>query len=184
MNKSTKGAVAAAAAGVLLLGGAGTLAYWTDADIIDGLTINSGHFKMDGADCDAATWTLDGGDPYTDQLLVPGDTVTKECDVIMDIAGEHLTHADFEVERGVVLDEELQDQVLVTFSVNGSNTDVNNVPVTDGQVIPVAITVEWPWDADGNGEANNVSNVVGGFQAVLNDITLTATQEHLEEDNN
>ncbi len=40
MKKSTKGALAAAAAGSLLLGGAGSLAYWTDAESITGTSIN------------------------------------------------------------------------------------------------------------------------------------------------
>ncbi len=36
MNKTTKGALAASAAAVLLLGGAGSLAYWSDAETIQG----------------------------------------------------------------------------------------------------------------------------------------------------
>ena len=42
MKKSTKGAVAAAAAGVLLLGGAGSLAYWTADGAADGGSITAG----------------------------------------------------------------------------------------------------------------------------------------------
>ena len=36
MNRSTKGAVAVAAAGVLLLGGAGTIAVWTNTASVSG----------------------------------------------------------------------------------------------------------------------------------------------------
>ena len=46
MKKSTKGALAAAAAGSLLLGGAGSLAYWTDAETVGGGSIASGHLKL------------------------------------------------------------------------------------------------------------------------------------------
>ena len=45
MKKSTKGALAATTAGVLLLGGAGSLAFWSDS--IGGSTISSGHISLD-----------------------------------------------------------------------------------------------------------------------------------------
>ena len=41
MNRTTKGAIAAGAAAVLLLGGAGSLAYWSDCQDAAGGTINS-----------------------------------------------------------------------------------------------------------------------------------------------
>ena len=61
MKKSTKGAFAAAAAGSLLLGGAGSLAYWTDASTVDGKAITSGHLQLNPitATCDDS-WQLDG----------------------------------------------------------------------------------------------------------------------------
>ncbi len=46
MNKSTKGALAAACGGVLLLGWAGSLAYWTDGTNIDGDSFASGHLQL------------------------------------------------------------------------------------------------------------------------------------------
>lgn len=78
MRKSTKGALAAVAAGALLLGGAGTLAYWTDEATIAGTDITTGHLTVDATDCEAGTlvWTLEGDafDPTTD-TLIPGDTL-------------------------------------------------------------------------------------------------------------
>ncbi len=46
MNRSTKGAIAAAAAAVLLLGGAGSLAYWSADGEVGGDTITSGSFTL------------------------------------------------------------------------------------------------------------------------------------------
>src|SRR4051794_282011 len=89
MNKSTKGALATSAAAVLLLGGAGTLAYWNDSATVPGGTVQSGQLEL-GAPVCGAGWTLDGGTAFTTQLLVPGDTLTKVCTVDLVATGEHL----------------------------------------------------------------------------------------------
>ena len=60
MKKSTKGAVAVAAAAVLLTGGAGTLAYWSDSVDLPGGSISSGSLSLGTPDCGSG-WTLDGG---------------------------------------------------------------------------------------------------------------------------
>ena len=67
MNKTTKGAIAAAAAGALLLGGIGSLAYWTDSDPVGGGTFTAGSLSLTPlSTCD--TWNLDtaepGGSPF------------------------------------------------------------------------------------------------------------------------
>ncbi|MGO3148182.1 MAG: alternate-type signal peptide domain-containing protein [Leucobacter sp.] len=98
MKKSTKGAIAAVGAAALLLGGAGTLAYWNAEAPVAGGTINAGELKLtDTSDCENLPWTLDGGedaagvsfDPDTD-LVVPGDVLTKTCDFGILAQGEHL----------------------------------------------------------------------------------------------
>ena len=58
MNKNVKGSLAAAAAAVLLLGGAGSLAFWNDSQTVAGTTINAGELKLDAASCSAAGWTV------------------------------------------------------------------------------------------------------------------------------
>ena len=98
MNKTTKGAVAAAAAGVLLLGGAGSLAYWNATGTVAGGTISSGELTLTNADCDPgvgttdSVWTIDGGtafNPATEKI-VPGDTLTKVCTYTITASGTHL----------------------------------------------------------------------------------------------
>ena len=107
MNKTTKGAVAAAAAGVLLLGGAGSLAYWNATGTVAGGTISSGQLTLTNPDCDPDTtagaigsvWKLDDGttfDPDT-QKIVPGDTLTKVCTYDITASGAHLLTADLTV---------------------------------------------------------------------------------------
>lgn len=92
MKKTTKGALAAAAAGTLLVGGAGTLAFWTDSATVDGTSVNSGHLTLAETDC--GDWQLDteggpGGD-LGSRTLVPGDVLTKVCTYDLDASGAHL----------------------------------------------------------------------------------------------
>lgn len=100
MNKSSKGVLAAAAGGVLLLGGAGSLAYWNDAASVAGGTLSSGRLTLTDTTtgtCSSAPWTLDSAEsptgatfnPATD-TLVPGDVLTKTCTYTIGAVGTHL----------------------------------------------------------------------------------------------
>lgn len=178
MKKSTKGAIAAAGASVLLLGGAGTLAFWTDTESTPGATITTGHLDLTDLDCGTG-WTLDGGTAYTTQLLVPGDSLTKTCTAALDIAGTHFTQADFAVTvpsdltgNAALLAELSAPDIDVT--VNGTpQASATNVAVADGDAVAVAITIEWPF-----GVEDNDANVVGGVSATLDQIAIKVTQNH------
>ena len=177
MKKSTKGALAAGGAAVLLLGGASTLAFWTDSATTEGTTINSGHLNLDAENCGAG-WTLDGGAAYVDQLLVPGDTLTKTCTYTLDIAGEHLRQVDFAVEAptDVTGAQALIDELNVTTTVSLNGTEqgsATNVPVADGDAVAVGIVIEWPY-----GVEDNDSNQPAGLSATLDELTVTVTQNH------
>lgn len=176
MHRNTKGALAAAAAGALLLGGAGSLAFWTDTATVDGTSIASGHLKLVDGGCDGG-WKLEKAS-YAGQLLVPGDTLHKVCTFTVDAEGEHL-EADFDMSRGTGLtgDAALLDEIEVSssFSVNGlADADGKSVSVKDGDVIRVAMQVTWPEGTN----PDNDSNVASGLTAALDDITVTATQSH------
>lgn len=185
MKKTTKGALAAGSAAVLLMGGAGTLAYWTDSVTTEGTDIASGHLSLDLDECQG--WELDGGAAYTSQLLVPGDSLTQSCTYVLDIAGAHLTQVDFDVTLpsdvtgAAALVEELD--VTTAVALNGvPQGDGTDVAVADGQEVTVDITVTWPYadqvDDDADGAVDNGSNVVGGLQAALDDLTVVVTQNH------
>jgi alternate signal-mediated exported protein len=175
INKSTKGALAASAAGVLLLGGAGSLAYWTSTQDVTGANIDTGHLKLVSPDCGVG-WVLDGGATYGAQLLVPGDTLTKVCSFTVDASGAHLT-ADFDATSPEfsVGDPALLDElgVTATYEVNAVGVASTDVPVVDGDVIEATVVVSWPY-----GVEDNDSNVLAGLSATLDTITVTATQSH------
>lgn len=114
MKKATKGALAAAAAGSLLLGGAGSLAYWTSTSDVNGASITSGHLKLVPATgtgvtagCtpwklvipavldDPSTTTVDESAAATtadfaSQKIVPGDELTRVCNYTIDMTADNL----------------------------------------------------------------------------------------------
>lgn len=176
MNKSTKGAIAAAAAGVLMLGGAGSLAFWTDSATVSGASITSGELKLTNASCGAG-WTLDGGTAYTSQRLVPGDELTKVCTYTVSAKGSHITASFKATPVNFTGSQALRDEITVTGSYAvGAGAPTNGqtaVPVVDGDTVTATVKVTWPY-----GVQDNDSNAAGGLTAVLDAITVTATQGH------
>jgi alternate signal-mediated exported protein len=172
MKKSTKGALATSAAAVLLLGGAGTLAYWNDSGTVPGGTIQSGQLRLGPPSCGSG-WTLDGGAAFTTQLLVPGDTLTKTCTVDLVATGAHLG-ADLAVGTPTwaatnPLTSELTPSA--TFTVNGvAKAHVTSADDTGTSEIQASVVVVFDGPA-----ATNASQ---GLTATLNAITLLATQTH------
>lgn len=174
MKKSTKGAIAAGAAAVLLMGGAGTLAYWTADGQIAGGPVTSGHLKLEAAD--TGTWTLNGG-PVSSigtVRIVPGDELEFTGSYTIDAAGDNL-QADVAVtgatESGTLaqfVDTELK------YTVDG--VDGNLVPSitegNDGDILQAVVTVDFPFGT----AADNASNVAGGLVLNLADVSVTLTQ--------
>lgn len=174
MKRTTKGALAGGAAAVLLLGGAGTLAFWTDTQTIDGTDIASGHLKLVSPDCTG--WLLDGGAAFTTQLLVPGDSLTQVCDYTVDTAGEHLA-ATFTATgpTDITGSAALVDEIgfAAAYKVNTVAVGATDVAIVDGDIVTATLTVTWP-----TGVLDNDSNVLAGLTASLADVTVVATQTH------
>ena len=181
MKKSTKGAVAAAAAGVLLLGGAGSLAFWSDSLTVGGDTISSGHLSLDdttGASdiCADSVWTLDAAetgsafDPTTDEL-VPGDVLTKECTFDVSAVGNHLG-ANLDVAGGEIDPASTLTPVTVdaSFTVGGA-TATSITESNDGDEVKATLELTFP-----SGLA--IDNSSQDKSLDLSSYTVTATQAH------
>jgi len=181
MKKSTKGALAAGAAGVLLLGGAGSLAYWTDAGTVTGSKITAGHLALSDADCEG--WTL--GDSAatafnaTTDTIVPGEQLTRVCTFTVDAAGERMK-AEFDVSApgfdtaASASDANILDELEVdaTYEVTRDGTkSPATVPavIEHDDVITATIKVTFDYDADNVQDSQDLS-------ATLDDITVTAKQ--------
>lgn len=92
MKKIVKGAIAAAAGFALLLGGAGTFAYWNSSQTISGSTIVSGNLLVTDPG-PAGVWTINGGSTaidLTSYLIVPGDVLTYKKTMAITATGNNL----------------------------------------------------------------------------------------------
>jgi alternate signal-mediated exported protein len=182
MNRSTKGALAASAAGAVLLGGAGSLAYWNNNDTIGGAAIASGTLTLtqEGPQT-CSDWTLDAAGGATTYnpgvtLVVPGDVITRTCDYTVTASGEHLS-ATLGITPPVYQaghDADLQGALTLgaTYTLNGSSvSDGQAVTSADtGHALHAVITVTFK---------DTTSGVVAqGMSTVLDDITVGLTQAH------
>lgn len=180
MKKSTKGVLAASAAAVVLMGGAGSLAYWTDSVNIPGGTIETGELKLAAGatnSCTSTDWELKTGASSTVPLgttnkLVPGDELTKTCNYKVVAKGKNLkatltvpqnieitpttTSASFQMP--VVADIQLNNAAIAAGP--GNITEAN-----DGQTISVKLTVTMPFGTDETAgtkvNANDTQKITG-----------------------
>lgn len=181
MNKFAKGSLAAGAGLVLLLGGAGTLAYWNDSADLTGGTINAGTLDLTAA---AGTWE-NAGAPIQDiaqWTMVPGDELTYTADLGLLAQGDN-------IQGNVVLDESFvsitpaaADQIDVSFDVPQGATLPAGVTYEDevftftqpsGETaveIPIEVTVSFPYDED------DEQNDSQGAVVELEKISFVATQ--------
>ena len=90
MKKATKGALAVTAAGALLLGGAGTLAYWNDVQGVTGGTISSGHLKLTPGTCDG--WKLNNGQHGRSRTTLAEDRARRLGDPDLHLHGRRQGH--------------------------------------------------------------------------------------------
>jgi len=172
MKKSTKGALAAGAAAALLLGGAGSLAYWTADGVITGGSVTSGHLKLD-ADA-PGSWSLNGT-PVADisaVLIVPGDELEFTGSYTIDAAGDNL-QADVTVTGGAASGDLAAHLTTPTveYTVDGA-TATSITEDNDGDTLEATVSFGFPFGAT----ANNASNVAGGLTVDLANLAVTLTQ--------
>ena len=177
MRRSTKGALAASAAATLLLGGAGSLAYWNSTQTINGGSIASGTLTLtqeSGQTCSA--WTLDaaGGpttyDPGT-TLVVPGDVITKTCDYTVTAKGAHLAAVVSMDDTSITGDADLASALAASaaYTLDGAAlADGDTVTsANDGQVLSATISVTFDAATSGTtaqGMDASLGNIVVGLQ--------------------
>lgn len=173
-SKTLKAAGAAVAAGVLLLGGAGTLAYWSADASVTGDDIAAGQLSLTGAACDE-TWVLNGGTAYTTgTLIVPGDTLTKECSYTITATGENL-QADLTANEPAgtgLVGATLGAAYTVDDPTDTTDTPAAVTQITednDGDVLTATLTVDFPYGTE-------VDNTSQGMSATLDAYTITAEQ--------
>lgn len=171
MNKFAKGSLAAGAGIVLLLGGAGTLAYWNDQAELNGAgSINAGQLTLEAAEGawapEITTWVPGDESRYTTTLRLDADGDNIQGTIALDeesvvITGDDADQFDLTVSptadslpQGLTYDETTE---AFTFEGGGEYE------------IPVQIEVTFPFGT----EPTNASQ---GAQVDLSAVTFTATQ--------
>lgn len=180
MNKLTKAAIAGAAGIALLLGGAGSLAYWNDSASLAGASINAGTLVIE-ANGDGAWSDTDGViADIADFLAVPGDKLTYTAAFNITATGDNLS-AKVALDGGSIVpadNENDADNALaallgksVVIKVNDVTT-FNVAPAVGPQTVEVSVTITWPLGGDG------VGNDAMNGKVNLNGMTVTLTQDH------
>ncbi len=178
MNKNTKGALAASAAAVLLLGGAGSLAYWNDTASVAGGSINSGTLNLDSSSCTTAGWKVTNtARGVTDQAfnpttgsIVPGDTLTKTCTVAVTATGANLKASLAATGGATTASTMASSAYSVTGSFKIGSTAISSVTSADtNKTIDAVITVAFPF-------GTSVDNVSKLKTVQFDNFTVTATQ--------
>lgn len=171
MNRKTKGAIAVAAGAILLLGGMGSYALWSDAEDVAGGAIAAGAF---GLACPAGTWTDISGDvpevtinPATD-LMVPGDTWRYSANCTVTATGKNMEAALSVTGIGTGSTTPATTYVTTTTQV-GTGAPNTAVVVSNAQVLPVTVTVAFAEDTPNLDFTNGQINV-SGMQIMLNQV--------------
>ena len=168
--KHTKAALAAALAVLLLLGGAGSLAYWNDTEVIDGTPLTSGELKLTTPDCGTGwLYGATGSVPLVNQLIIPGSVVRKLCTINIVATGEGL-QANLGISTAAFNNSNplaTQLSPAATFLVNGASQPA--ITSTDnGKSISANITVTFT-----GATATILSQ---GLSTTLNNLSVTVTQ--------
>ncbi|MEX0428701.1 alternate-type signal peptide domain-containing protein [Nocardioides sp. DS6] len=171
--------MAAASAAVLLLGGAGSLAFWTDNGTASGGDVTTGSLSLSEGTCDEG-WTYASGDDAGSAVttIVPGDSVTKDCTFTVSGSGDHLS-ATVDAPSDVTYTTSGGSPTTMnltasgTYDVGGTTiADGGTFAVSDGQTLTAHLVVTFPY---GDADAVNASDTQG-ITAALNEITVTLTQ--------
>ena len=186
MQRLTKAALATGAAEVLLMGGAGTMAYWTGQGTVNNPTaLSAGTFSVDETQSNCGPWKDANG--VNVALVVPGDTVNITCNFTLNVTGDHVALGGAQVstlawQTGSVLAPVLLSptvtgiQVVTTGGagqsvVPDSSTGLISpaLDVHTGATVNVTVSVQFPY-----GNASN--NTTQGSTAQLSAITVTLIQ--------
>jgi alternate signal-mediated exported protein len=173
MRRTIKAAGAAGAAAALLLGGAGSLAYWQAADDSSPGIMTSGHLSLTPAG--QSGWTLNGN-AVTDQTtvrVVPGDTLVFTGSYQINASGDALA-AEVTV-TGAETSGTLSDYLTasdVEYTVDGQAGVDTVTAANDGDTLRATVGVDFPFGAT----ADNASQA----QVVnLSDISVSLRQTDL-----
>jgi alternate signal-mediated exported protein len=164
---------------LILLGGAGTLAAWTNSRTITGGTITSGHLAIvtDATNTGCGPWKLDDGEQpaynyVAGNPIVPGDVLSRSCAFTVRATGNHLRAT---VGISAVNFSGVNGTFGGKLTASVSAVRLNGTPVTsftetdNGATLTANVTVTFNANAD---------NSTQSLSTYFDNLTLTAQQVH------
>lgn len=164
MKKNTKGAIAVGAAALLLAGGAGTMAAWSDSASLGGGTVTSGELGITQVGTGAWTWATPGGatgefNPTTARL-VPGDVVTYTGTYALDVVGTNLKASLTPTLGGVTGD--LATYLDVNAVSNTAAVDIENITASDDtKQVSITTTITFKPGTTEEASMNKTASLAG-----------------------
>ena len=192
MNKFTKASIATGAGIILLLGGAGTLAYWNDSAAVDGGAITAGTLGIDsagagkwydvssvGALTDPETQGVDitaavAGGTF---LVVPGDKLVYVESFTVEATGEHLV-ASIAADAASIDKGTWGADLSASTALSIGGTTVSSITDdNDGDTVKVLVTLAFALNSSVGVDAP-VNNTSQGTTVDLEDLAIVVTQNH------
>ncbi|MDI9902176.1 alternate-type signal peptide domain-containing protein [Rhodococcus sp. IEGM 1409] len=183
MKKQTKGAIAAAAAGALLLGGAGSLAVWSDsADVGGGGPVTSGALDLSTCAPVGGGWnSLNPAPvPISDiaaYRIVDTESIQYTCDVTVTAVGDRLA-ANLTADTAGVVAGPGSAELVAAVQVVTTIKDAGGAPITqitkaqNGTVVHVGVRLNF--NEVNNQVAQNQSLNLSAMKLVVTQTPLTA----------
>jgi alternate signal-mediated exported protein len=171
------------AAAILLLSGAGTLAFWTDSSALDGGSIASGELALSDATCDPgwiyAVGNAQAGAAVTE--IVPGDTIAKQCTFTITASGDNLS-ATLTTPTTTTVDvtstpapTTLQLDVSAAYvDQDGAALPATVTAANDGDTVTATLAVAFPFGTETTINANDTQNLAATLDAIT--VTLVQTE--------
>lgn len=155
MNKFVKGSIAAAAATVLLLGGAGSLAYWNSSTGLSVASISTGKLTIVDS---GGSWT---GAPA---VWVPGDEAVYTTTLTIDAAGTNIEGTLELDDTSLAITGATAGQFDVSFAAAAptgttweATGEVLTITTAGQYQVPVTVTVSFPYGASADNTSQNAT---------------------------
>ncbi|WP_168200439.1 alternate-type signal peptide domain-containing protein [Protaetiibacter larvae] len=156
MNKLTKAGIATAAGIALLMGGAGTLAYWNESATVAAGTVQTGHLELTA-----------GSAGWADSIshIVPGDTATYTAAYTLSALGDNI---DVDLSATLPAASGIDLSVSYSYTIDGTAHASGDVVSLDEGDYAVVVTVVVAFASSSTTHEDETVN--------LGDVVITATQ--------
>lgn len=166
MKKNTKGAIAAGAAALLLAGGAGTFAAWSDEATLGGGDVTSGQLSIDEvAGSGGWVWATDDvTGPFNpdDDTIVPGDSIEYTAEYTLTVIGNNLVASLTPTLGGLTGDADLLGQLESESGTTTPGIELDNITDADnGKTVTVTTTITFNPETEDQVGADQTVSLAG-----------------------